>query len=264
MKRLPAFCALTLLARCAADAGWPLAVVRRRLRSLVRARVGRSLTAAASSLVLLLGLGLGTAAPAAAQEAANAADNAEILALPPGIPSNAAAQTQLNSLTVAAESNQGSYDRDLFPHWINVQGNCSARQYVLLRDGSNVQTDSNCQPTSGSWFSEYDGVTEASNVSQIHIDHLVALAEAWRSGAHAWTTSQRQAFANDVNSPQLWAVSASSNTSKSDHDPANWMPSRTAVRCDFTRAWINVKYRYNLSADQAERNALQSHLNNYC
>jgi hypothetical protein len=219
-------------------------------------RVLSRLASTIAGAALILGLAV---APATAE----AQGGAELLALPPGIPSDAAAQTQLDGLTVEPESNQDSYDRTLFPHWSNVEGNCTARQYVLLRDGSNVETDDNCQPTSGSWFSEFDGVT-TSDIPNTHIDHLVALAEAWRSGAHAWSTAQREAFANDVDSPQLWAVTASSNTSKSDHDPANWMPPRTEVRCDYTKAWINVKHRYDLSVDSAEADALHSHMGTYC
>lgn len=182
---------------------------------------------------------------------------------PPGIPSDSAAQSQLNSLTVAAESHNSSYDRDLFPHWSSVGGGCTARQYVLSRDGSNVQTGSDCQPDSGSWQSDFDN-TWTSDVSNATIDHVVALHEAWGSGAWSWSTSQRQAFANDINSPQLWVASRSANSSKGSYDPAEWMPSNSSVRCDYVKAWINVKYRYDLAVDSAEKSALQSHLNNYC
>ena len=116
-------------------------------------------------------------------------------ARPPNIPSKATAQSELNALTVAAEGSMSGYSRDLFPHWTTV-GGCSTRETVLKRDGSGVVVGSGCYPTSGSWFSQYDGVTLGS-AGSVDIDHVVALAEAWRSGAScaarvtgtAWSSS---------------------------------------------------------------------------
>ncbi|MFJ8582537.1 HNH endonuclease family protein [Micromonospora sp. NPDC093277] len=184
-------------------------------------------------------------------------------AVPPGIPTKATAQSQLNSLTVRAEGASSAYDRALFPHWVAVEGTCDAREYVLKYDGSNVTVDSTCKATAGSWYSEYDGVT-TTDASSFDIDHMVPLAEAWNSGADTWTTAKRRDFANDVSSPQLWAVSASSNRSKGDKDPAKWMPPRTAIHCSYVKSWINVKYRYGLAVDSAEKTALQNNLNSRC
>ena len=83
--------------------------------------------------------------------------------------------------------------------------------------------DSACAATSGSWYSAYDGATWTA-ASDVDIDHLVPLAEAWDSGASGWTTAQRQAFANDLTRPQLIAVTDNVNQSKGDQDPAEWMP----------------------------------------
>ncbi|MEU5155171.1 HNH endonuclease family protein [Glycomyces sp. NPDC021274] len=182
---------------------------------------------------------------------------------PPGIPSLSTAQSELNQLTVANESNGDSYDRDLFPHWSSVGGGCTARQYVLKRDGQNVQTGSDCQPDSGRWQSDFDNVW-TTTVSNATVDHVVALSEAWASGASRWTTSQRQAFANDVSSPQLWIATTSVNSSKGDKDPAEWMPPNSAVRCDYVKAWTHVKYLYDLTVNAAEKSAIQSHFNTYC
>ena len=172
--------------------------------------------------------------------------------------SAATARTYLASLTVATEDRTG-YDRDLFPTWITISGTCNTREYVIKRDGSNVVTNSACTATSGSWYSQYDGVT-TTDPSTFDIDHLVPLAEAWDSGASDWTTARRQAFANDVTRPQLIAVSASSNRSKSDQDPAEWVPTRSAYVCTYVRAWVQVKYYYDLSVDSAEKSALTSYL----
>ncbi|MEV6193345.1 HNH endonuclease family protein [Streptomyces sp. NPDC051920] len=170
--------------------------------------------------------------------------------------SAATARTYLASLTVATENRTG-YSRDLFPTWITISGTCNTREYILKRDGSGVTTDSACVATGGSWYSVYDGATWTA-ASDVDIDHLVPLAEAWDSGAGAWTTAQRQAFANDVTRPQLLAVTDNVNQSKGDQDPATWMPSRTAYACTYVRAWVQVKYYYNLKVDSAEKTKLSS------
>ncbi|WDO08604.1 HNH endonuclease family protein [Streptomyces murinus] len=168
------------------------------------------------------------------------------------------ARSYLSQLTVAAEDRTG-YSRDKFPTWITIEGTCNTREYIIKRDGTNVVTNSACTATSGSWYSPYDGATWTS-ASDVDIDHLVPLAEAWDSGASKWTTAQRQAFANDVTRPQLLAVTDNVNQSKGDQDPATWIPSRTAYDCTYVRAWVQVKYYYNLSVDPAEKTALQNDL----
>lgn len=181
-------------------------------------------------------------------------------ALPPGIPSPSTAQAQLNALTVQAEGSMTGYSRDEFPHWITISGTCNTRETVLERDGSGVTVGSDCYPTSGSWYSYYDGITETAP-ADIDIDHVVPLAEAWRSGASSWTTSQRQAFANSLNTPQLIAVTDNSNQSKGDRDPASWQPSQTSFHCTYARMWIGTKYTWDLTLQSSERSALQSMLN---
>ncbi len=170
------------------------------------------------------------------------------------------ARTYLSELTVATESHQSTYERDLFPTWITISGNCDTRETVIERDGTDVVTNSACTATSGHWTSPYDGVT-TTDASTFDIDHLVPLSEAWDSGAWAWTTDQRQAFANDVTRPQLLAVSAGSNRSKGDDDPAEWLP-QSSYQCVYTRAWVQVKHYYGLSVDSAEKSALYAVLDN--
>ncbi|MET7306721.1 HNH endonuclease family protein [Streptomyces sp. NPDC005571] len=170
------------------------------------------------------------------------------------------ARTYLSQLTVSAEGSSTGYSRDLFPHWITQSGACDTREVVLKRDGTNVTQNSSCTSVSGSWYSEYDGAGWTA-ASDLDIDHMVPLAEAWRSGASSWTTAQRQSFANDLTRPQLIAVTDNVNQSKGDQDPAEWLPSRTAYRCTYARAWVHVKHYYNLTVDSAEKSALQSVLN---
>jgi hypothetical protein len=181
-------------------------------------------------------------------------------AFPPDVPAKSQVQSELNSLTVRSEESMTGYSRDLFPHWITISGTCNTREMVLKRDGTNVVVGSDCYPTSGSWYSYYDGITRYS-ASQISIDHVVALAEAWRSGASHWTTARRQAFANDLNGPQLIAVTTEVNSSKGDRDPSSWKPPRTGAYCGYSKFWIHTKYRWGLHLQSAEKSALQSMLN---
>ncbi|KAH3760724.1 HNH endonuclease [Pelomyxa schiedti] len=169
------------------------------------------------------------------------------------------AKQYLSTLKVEAEHSRDGYDRDLFPHWIKIDGTCDTRETVMKRDGKNVVTDSACAATSGSWYSEYDGETWTL-ASDLDIDHVVPLAEAWDSGADTWTTAQRQNFANDLTRPQLIAVTDNVNQSKGDQDPATWWPPRTSYKCTYARAWVQVKYYYGLSVDSAEKTALNNQL----
>ncbi|AOS66003.1 HNH endonuclease family protein [Actinoalloteichus hymeniacidonis] len=176
-------------------------------------------------------------------------------AAPPGIPSESAARSQLAALTVAPEGSMDGYSRDLFPHWSAVEGNCNAREMVLRRDGDNVQVGNDCYPTSGSWYSEFDGQTRTVP-SEISIDHVVPLAAAWRSGARSWTAARREAFANDLTNPQLIAVTGSVNSSKGDQTPDEWVPPRTAYHCTYARIWIGSKSAWDLTVTSSERSAL--------
>ncbi|KAK0384469.1 hypothetical protein NLU13_8555 [Sarocladium strictum] len=174
---------------------------------------------------------------------------------PPGIPSSSSASTLLAGLTVRAWSNVDTYDRDLFPHWVAISGNCNAREYVLKRDGTNVVVNSACVPQSGTWRSPYDAETTTS-ASDLDIDHMVPLKNAWISGAASWTTSKRQDFANDVSNPQLWAVTAGVNRSKGDKSPDSWVPPLASFHCTYAKSWIKVKSTWALSVTSAEKAAL--------
>ncbi|KAF9039365.1 hypothetical protein BJ165DRAFT_1352038 [Panaeolus papilionaceus] len=180
------------------------------------------------------------------------------LALPTPV-SAATARTYLSQLKVEAESNSPAYNRDLFKHWITshlslttsvhtVSGSCNTRETVLQRDGTNVVTGSNCAATSGNWVSPYDNV-KTTLASDLDI--------AWVSGARTWTNAQREAFANDLVRPPLIAILTTSHL-----DPAEWMVPLASYQCTYVRAWVHVKYYYNLSVDSAEKAALTNYLAN--
>jgi len=178
---------------------------------------------------------------------------------PPNIPSAASAKTMLAALTVKAQGSQDGYSRDLFPHWITISGTCNTRETVLKRDGTNVVTNSACASTSGSWKSPYDGATWTA-ASDVDIDHMVPLSNAWKSGAAAWTTAQRQAYANDLTNPQLLAVTDNVNQAKSDSGPEDWKPPLSSYYCTYASAWVKVKSVYKLTITSAEKTALTSML----
>lgn len=182
--------------------------------------------------------------------------------LPVGI-TVATAKTYLTQLTVATPSNSPPYSRKEFRTWIIISGKCDTRETVLKRDGTNVVTKSNCSPTSGHWVSPYDNVA-TDLVSDLDIDHVVPLKEAWISGARSWTASQRKQFANDVTRPQLVAVTDNLNQSKGDKDPSTWLPPLDSFKCTYAVAWIEVKQYYGLTVDSAEKTALQNALDTYC
>lgn len=130
--------------------------------------------------------------------------------------STTTARSELADLTVAASHSMDGYARDTFDIWASQPDGCTTRQDVLARDGNDVQDQpDNCQPSSGSWYSVDD--TTVTVVADATIDHLVPLAEAWRSGADTWTADQRKAFGNDLKDPQLLIASESSNSSQ--HTP---------------------------------------------
>ena len=169
-----------------------------------------------------------------------------------------AALTVLASLPVRPATASG-YARSKFRHWITAPNGCSTREVVLIREAITVNTQG-CRVVSGEWFSPYDGTTWQV-ASRLDIDHMVPLKEAWVSGASAWSPARRQAFANDLGWPgSLIAVSASSNRSKSDRDPARWMPTNTGYWCTYLFDWIDVKHRWSLSVDSAEKQAITKDL----
>ncbi|MEU4212747.1 HNH endonuclease family protein [Streptomyces sp. NPDC026206] len=181
-------------------------------------------------------------------------------AAPPTPPDAATARTYLGKLTVASEGSMDGYSRAKFPHWATQSGQCNTREVVLKRDGQDVQQDEKCAAVSGTWVSPYDGGTWH-DAQDIDIDHVVPLAQAWRSGADKWTTEQRKAFANDLTRPQLIAVTDRVNQAKGDKDPAQWMPPLKSYSCTYARMWVAVKYDYKLTVDSAEKNALTGILN---
>jgi len=179
---------------------------------------------------------------------------------------SADARSILSSIKVENEYQTG-YKRKLFIHWADLDGNgCDTREEVLMRDSvSKPQVDSyRCYVVAGDWVSPYDGA-KLGDRGDVDIDHVVALKEAWDSGAWAWSESQRKAYANDMTDRRtLIAVTDRVNVSKSDKDPSNWMPPLRSYWCTYLADWISVKARWGLSMDQSEFGRINNLLASDC
>lgn len=159
-------------------------------------------------------------------------------------PARQAVEAAIDRLIVAEPSAPVAYDRAQFPHWIEITAGCDTRCAVLDR-----------QRSPGGWLSAYDGYV-ATSATELEVDHVVPLAEAWVSGAAAWDLARRQAFANDLAGQELLAISSWTNRDKSASDPATWRPPNPAWWCRYAMAWTSVKVRWSLTADPAEVEAL--------
>ncbi|MBW5483449.1 HNH endonuclease family protein [Streptomyces bambusae] len=168
----------------------------------------------------------------------------------------------VKALPLAAESRDG-YQRTSFRHWnsgkIPTDG-CNTRAEVLLAEARQApEVLPGCKLAGGLWWSYYDAKW-LSPGSALDVDHMVPLAEAWDSGASQWTPERREAYANDLDSERsLVAVSAASNRSKADQDPAEWLPPAVDATCRYVSEWTATKLRWGLALDLAEQEALAQH-----
>ncbi|MEU3663994.1 HNH endonuclease family protein [Streptomyces sp. NPDC032940] len=192
-----------------------------------------------------------------------AAASLAVLPLTVPAPAHAAETLSLSdavaALPVAAESREG-YGRDAFRHWNTGEDptdGCNTRAEVLISEAVEPPTvGPRCRLTGGRWWSYYDQVWVTS-ASGLDIDHMTPLAEAWDSGASAWSGQRREAYANDQGAAaSLVAVTARSNRSKADQDPSTWLPPAAGVHCRYIAEWVGTKLRWALSADEAEAAAL--------
>jgi hypothetical protein len=188
--------------------------------------------------------------------------------LPSSVTSAAQAPARMKAIDLiakiptAAELPRAGYDRALFRHWIDIDGDgCDTRAEVLIAEATKAPSIRNrCTLVGGQWVSIYDDAT-TTRASSFDVDHVVALAEAWDSGASRWDGATRKAFANDLDSSySLVAVSASSNRAKSDSDFSGWKPSTIKGRCWLATATVVTKWRWSLTMDRTERDALSTSL----
>lgn len=161
----------------------------------------------------------------------------------------------IRRLVVRRERRAG-YDRDLFgSDWIDADGDCRDTRDEVLAQESREPVGRVCDVTRGLWRSYYDGAVWRSS-SDVDIDHVVALAEAWDSGARGWSARTRLRYANDLGDRRtLVAVTDNVNQSKADQDPAEWLPEQRV--CRYVVQHVAVKLRWSLRVDRRERRALR-------
>lgn len=167
---------------------------------------------------------------------------------------------QLAALAVKGRAPKTGYEREQFGNgWGLVEG-CDVRNNILRRDLKNVASDENCKVISGTLHDPYTGRTiefrrGETTSDDVQIDHVVALSNAWQTGAQQLTYTQRVAFANDpVN---LMAVDGPTNEKKSDSDAASWLPPNKPFRCQYVSRQISVKSAYKLWVTPAEKIAME-------
>ncbi|SDR99627.1 Protein of unknown function [Paraoerskovia marina] len=170
------------------------------------------------------------------------------------------AETDLASLSVGDRGVLDGYDRDAFDHWTDPDGNgCDTRNDILARDlAAETVDDDGCTVLTGTLTDPYGGETidfeRGEHSAEVQIDHVVALANAWRTGADAWDDTTREEFANDP--ANLLAVDGPLNGQKSASDAAGWLPPAAGFRCAYVVRQIEVKAGYGLSVTADEHDTM--------
>ena len=168
----------------------------------------------------------------------------------------------IETLAVKGRAAKTGYDRSSFSHWRDPDRNgCDARNDTLRRDLTNlvIKSDSNgCKVLGGVLADPYSGknIDFVFGASLIDIDHVVALSNAWQTGAFQFTSEIRLQFANDP--LNLLAVSASLNRQKGDGDAATWLPPTKSYRCQYVARQIAVKKKYGLWITKPEKVAMST------
>jgi hypothetical protein len=166
----------------------------------------------------------------------------------------------LNSLEVKGRAAKTGYARSQFPHWSDPDRNgCDARNDTLKRDLTQISFKSgtrDCKVLTGQLLDPFSGkiISFSSAKSMIDIDHVVALSNAWQTGAAYFDKTKRQQIANDP--LNLLAVDFSLNRQKGDGDAATWLPPLKIYRCDYVARQIAVKAKYGLWVTQPEKGAI--------
>jgi len=172
------------------------------------------------------------------------------------------ALTALNKLPVKGRAAKTGYSREQFPHWKDPDKNgCDTRNDILKRDLTKVvfkADTNNCKVISGKLLDPYSNKSISFDLSKsastIDIDHVVALSNAWQTGAFQLTLTQRTNFANDP--LNLLAVDYKLNRQKGDGDAATWLPPYKSYRCSYVARQVSVKAKYKLWVTAPEKSAI--------
>jgi hypothetical protein len=165
----------------------------------------------------------------------------------------------LNDLAIKGRAPKTGYSRAQFGDgWAKKDG-CDTRNVILHRDLKDVAVDDGCKVMRGILDDPYTGKAiafkrGAGTSSDVQIDHVVALSDAWQSGAQQLSAIRREQLANDP--LELLAVDGPANQQKSDGDAATWLPSNKAFRCQYVARQVAVKKKYDLWVKPAEKDAI--------
>ena len=174
------------------------------------------------------------------------------------------ALTALNKLPVKGRAPKTGYTREQFPHWKDPDKNgCDSRNDILKRDLTKVvfkADTNNCKVIAGTLLDPYSNKLIEFDLSKssstIDIDHVVALSNAWQTGAFQLTPDQRTNFANDP--LNLLAVDFKLNRQKGDGDAATWLPPYKSYRCTYVARQVAVKTKYKLWVTTPEKTAISN------
>jgi len=170
------------------------------------------------------------------------------------------ALTVLNNLEVKGRAPKTGYARAQFPHWSDPDRNgCDARNDTLKRDLTNItfkEGTRECKVIAGQLLDPFSGkvITFSTDKVVVDIDHVVALSNAWQTGAAYFDKNKRSQIANDP--LNLLAVDAKLNRKKGDGDAATWLPPYKAFRCEYVARQVAVKAKYGLWVTQPEKAAI--------
>lgn len=221
----------------------------------------RELGAGLAMVALLTGCsGLEAAAPAVKGDKGDKTEPADV----------GKAKEQLKTLKVKGRAPRTGFDRDNFgPAWSDVDHNgCDTRNDILkrdLHDETFKPGTHDCIVLTGVLDDPYSGKTIKFKRGQdtstdVQIDHVIPLSDAWQKGAQQWTADKRKQLANDP--LNLLAVDGPLNGQKSDSDAATWLPPRKAYRCAYIARQISVKAKYDVWVTAAEKTAMEGILGN--
>ena len=166
----------------------------------------------------------------------------------------------LNNLEVKGRAPKTGYARSQFPHWSDPDRNgCDARNDTLKRDLTNITYKAgtrDCKVIAGQLLDPFSGkvITFSATKVVIDIDHVVALSNAWQTGAAYFDKNKRSQIANDP--LNLLAVDSKLNRQKRDGDAATWLPPSKAFRCEYVARQVAVKAKYGLWVTKPEKVAI--------
>lgn len=174
----------------------------------------------------------------------------------------AQAKSALPGMPVKGRAPLTGYQREQFMvGWADADGDgCSTRDDVLLRDLRQPVLKDSCSVAAGALLDPYSGSSiefraGPGSSDEVQIDHVVALANAWQTGAQTWTAAQRAEFANDARG--LLAVDGGQNQRKGAGDAATWLPPNKGFRCQYVAMQVLIKQRWGLWLTPPEKAAVE-------